>query len=347
MKKLILLFAVAVAFVSCQKLNGPNIPKDRLKSLLLQDTLQLYVGETRNVPLTISPSNYHLDSIKYKSSDTTVVTISTFGVLSAKKVGASTITISNLTNTISINTQITVVPAPIDSLKLGLIAYYPFNNNTADSSGLKNNGTGYNLTSAANRFGTPNSAYHFDGATSYISVPDNISMRLYNTDFTINTWVKLDEYNASYGCVILGKRIPGIADAGYTFSIDGYASSGSGPIGIAHFGPGGGSVNNAFGTQVVSLNQWHLVSCVYNYTKQTLAIYIDGALDNITPNIAAPNATVGANIYIGRDDPTSTDNGYFLKGTLDDITLYNRTLSAMEIQKLYNLTNSLQIRFVN
>jgi hypothetical protein len=231
------------------------------------------------------------------------------------------------------------VPAPIDSLKLGLIAFYPFNNSAADSSGKGNNGTVHYVTPVADRFGNPNAAYSFDGVRSYISVEDNLYMRLYNTDFTINTWVDLVDYNTSYGCVILGKRIPGIADEGYTFSINGYSTSDISSVpGLIHFGPGGGSVNNATGTKVVSLNQWHMVSCIYDYAHQKLSIYIDGVLDNVSTDIAPPNPTVGARVYIGRDDPTSTDNGYFINGDVDDIRMYNRQLSEMEIQKLYKLT---------
>lgn len=341
MKKLILLaLIVSTAFVACNKLNSPTPHRDRLAKLLLQDTLQLYVGETRNVPLTISPSDYNQDSLKYLSSDTSVITISKIGLLTAKKVGLSTITISNLTNTISINTHITVVPAPIDSLKLGLIAFYPFNNSTADSSGLGNDGTGYNLQAVTDRFGNQNAAYHFDGQTSYVSIKDNVYMRLYATDFTQSAWVKLDDYNASYGSVILGKRLPGVVDAGYTFSIGGYTSSTALPAaGITHFGPGGGSANNAISISAIPVNQWHMLTCVYSYQNKTLSIYIDGALDSTTSNISSPNASVGAKIYIGRDDPTLQDNGYFIYGALDDIRVYSRALSAKEIQKLYALPN--------
>jgi len=339
MKKLLFLaLIISTAFIACNKLNSPAPHRDRLIKLLLKDTLQLYVGETRNVPLTISPSDYDLDSIKYLSSDTTVITISKIGVLTAKKVGLSTITISNLTSTISINTHITVVPAPIDSLRLGLIAYYPFNNSTADSSGLGNDGIAYNLQPVTDRFDNQNAAYHFDGQSSYVSVKDNVYMRLYATDFTQSAWVKLDDYNESYGSVILGKRIPGVADAGYTFSIGGYTSSTAlSAAGITHFGPGGGSTNNALSIHAIPVNQWHMLTCVYSYQNGTLSIYIDGVLDSTTANIAAPNASVGAKIYIGRDDPTLDDNGYFIYGALDDIRVYNRALTAKEIQKLYTL----------
>ena len=106
MKKLILLsILVILVAVSCKKLDGPTHNHyDRLKSILLgKDTLSMYVGETRQVPITINPSDYHLDSLRWKSSDTAVLAFSNTGVLTAKKVGISTITVSNFTNTISIS----------------------------------------------------------------------------------------------------------------------------------------------------------------------------------------------------------------------------------------------------
>jgi len=338
MKRLLLIaLIITAAFSACKKLDDSG-RHDRLQKLLLKDTLQLYVGEVKNIPITISPSNYHLDSLSYSSSDTSVVAISDSGVMKAKKVGAVSVIISNLTKSISVTTHITVVPAPIDSLKLGLVGYYQFNNNAADSSGKGNNGTAYFTTSVADRFGNANSAYYFDGSTSYVSVPDNLYMRLYQTDFTESVWVKLDDYNASYGSAIVSKRIPGIADAGYTFSVGGYTSSDQTSMGLTHFGPGGGSANNGLGKTIVTLNQWHLLSVVYSYANKTLTIYVDGVLDDVTPNIAPPNATIGAKAYIGRDDPNDTDNGYFIKGALDDLRVYNRALSPSEILKLYNLS---------
>ncbi|WP_428328563.1 LamG domain-containing protein [Mucilaginibacter sp.] len=342
MKKyhLLLIALVAVAYCSCKKTES-IVPHDRLQKLLLKDTLQLYVGEVKNVPITISPSNYHLDSLKYISSDPSVITISDSGVMKALKIGTSQISITNISKSITVSTNVTVVPAPIDSLKLALIAYYPFTKSSAsDSSGLGNNGTVYGAKSVPDRFGNANAAFQFDGMSSYISVKDNLYLRLYETDFTQNAWVKLSDYNPSYGSVILGKRIPGIADAGYTFSIGGYINTpGMLTEGTLHFGPGGGSINNAFGTKIVTLNQWHMVTNIYSYTNQTLTIYVDGILDNITTNIAAPNASIGANVYIGRDDPNNTDNGYFIQGLLDDIRIYNRAISASEVKKLYNLTH--------
>lgn len=226
------------------------------------------------------------------------------------------------------------VQEQIDSLKVGLIAYYPFNNSGVDESGNGNHGMVYNVSSVPDRNGKPNYAYHFDGVTSYISVLDNPALRLANTNITLSTWVKLDAYNPSYGCNILTKHITG-SNNGWAWGITG--TGGTAPKGIVTYGPGGNSLL-AQGTTVIALNQWHMVTSVYNLATQQLSIYVDGTLNNVSTNILSPNPAITTSLYIGRDDPTVPTNGYFFQGALDDLRIYNRALTAIEVKKLFVLT---------
>ena len=56
----------------------------------------------------------------------------------------------------------------------GLVAYYPFNGNANDESGNNHNGTVYGPTLTSDRFGNPNSAYHYHGNLNndYIDLGD-------------------------------------------------------------------------------------------------------------------------------------------------------------------------------
>jgi hypothetical protein len=58
----------------------------------------------------------------------------------------------------------------------GLVAQYYFNGNANDTSGNGHNGTVYGATPTTDRFGNPNSAFHFDGIDDYVGVP-------YHSDF--------------------------------------------------------------------------------------------------------------------------------------------------------------------
>jgi hypothetical protein len=105
-------------------------------------------------------------------------------------------------------------------------------------------------------------------------------------------------------------------------------------LGIVTYGTGGGSAA-ARGTQVISLNQWHLVTNVYDLSKHQLSIYVDGTLDTITNNMPAPNMNTDADLYIGRDNPGVSGEGYFVRGAMDEVRIYHRALSAYEIHKLF------------
>ncbi len=219
---------------------------------------------------------------------------------------------------------VTVTPTPtVDSLKVGLIAYYAFNGSVIDSSGRGNTGTPNNLTLTTDRNGKANSAYHFDGTTSCDSVKDNADLRLNNTNFTLSAWVYLDSYNSS-GNNILTKHIVG-NNNGWAWGII--------ATGVT-FGPGGTSPT-ARGTKVVGLSQWHMVTVTYSVTTLKVSIYVDGVLDNVTSGIPSPPYTITAALYIGRDNPGVSANGYFVRGSLDEIRIYNRALSLNDIQKLY------------
>lgn len=325
MKKYVLpLLFLMAALSSCVKDRGTT-PSDTLKSILLgKDTLSMYQGDIVQLNYALSPSNYDPSKLVWTSSDTSVISIQG-STITAKKQGKTKITVENTVNTVSVSCLVTV----IDSLRKGLIAYYPFNGTVGDSSGNGNNGTAFNITTVANRFGTANSACYFNGNNSYITVQDNQKLRLNNTDFTLNAWVYIENYGYSYGSSIFSKRIAGYNN-GWSWDIAGY---GSGIPGLMSYGPGGGSVN-AISNSGVSTQNWHMLTTVYTYNDLQLSFYIDGVLNTRVSNILVPNPDINVLMYIGKDNPEANSEGYFFKGSLDDLRIYGRALKANAIKKL-------------
>ncbi len=327
MKKILYLLLAVTAFASCGKINGPSAKRDRLTSLLLSgDTLQMLIGTTRQIPLTVTPSDYHIDSLKWNSTDTTIISISNTGLLTAKKKGLSTISVTNLTGTVSVSAKVSVT----DSLNYGLIAYYPFNNTPNDLSGHNYNGVAHNVTGIADRFGNANGAYYFAGdSSSYVSVVDHQALRLNNEDFSINVWVNLAEYSQSIGSHIVSKRT-GDVNSGYTFSVDGYGYGN--PLGVQGFGEGGGA-NNAVSTSGIDLNKWHMLTITFSPKDNTVTFYKDGVVNGSTKFTTSP-ANTDATMYFGKDTPLQPTS-YFWKGAMSDARFYGRKLRTGEITKLY------------
>lgn len=225
----------------------------------------------------------------------------------------------------------------VDSLKVSLIAHYAFNNGGKDSSSLMNDVTQFNnVTPTADRFGNANSAFAFNGLSSYMVVPDKPALRFYNTDFTLNAWIKLNEYNTSFGSSVLSKHIVG-NNNGWAWGISGFQAITK--AGYVTFGPGGTSTTER-GQKLVELGQWHMITSTYNYAIKEFKIYIDGELDVIVNNrLPVPNPAIDSEMFIGRDNPSASANGYFFNGALDDIRIYERLLTPSQVKRLYNHKN--------
>ena len=78
---------------------------------------------------------------------------------------------------------------PTSTLHNDLVAYYPFNSNANDASGHGNNGVVHSATLATDRFGEVNSAYSFDGATSYVEIVNGSPFSFVN-NFSLSLWIK-------------------------------------------------------------------------------------------------------------------------------------------------------------
>ncbi len=209
----------------------------------------------------------------------------------------------------------------------GLIASYPFNGNAADESGNGHDGTVSGATLTTDRFGHADSAYLFDGVNDCIEVPDSTTLRLSGTDFTVSTWVYETARNTSYSDAMIAKRGSG---NGWFSGIVGSAA-GSTLSGKLGYQVSGGV--DRYSSASIPLNAWTHTVMTYDLASQTMRFYINGILDSETTGIPSPNAATTANLVIGRD---SASTSYAFHGALDDVRIYSRGLSELEIIDLYN-----------
>ncbi len=216
----------------------------------------------------------------------------------------------------------------------GLVAYYPFDGNANDISGNGHHGTIHgNVTLTTGRKNDSNGAYQFPGqAMNYISVPN--SSDLNNDSFTINAWVYTDknDYNKNY-IVDKGRDI----NVGtYRLGVDGVGAC------TKYNGTNGASVK-----KIPEVNQWHMITGTVSGNKAKF--YIDGKLvsestlsDNFKCNTSDP-LTIGMHYYNGC--PSGWAYAYY--GKIDDLSIFNRALSAEEIAELYDFNGDYQISTQN
>jgi hypothetical protein len=203
----------------------------------------------------------------------------------------------------------------------GLITWWPGAGNANDLIGA-NNGTPQNgATFAPGEVGT---AFSFDGMNDYVLVPDSRSLDV-SSGLTIEAWVKTSG-TADYSRIVDKYYDPAMGGNNTGYGV-GFHTGGTMRCDI---GNGSGSYAVAFNSTVVTDGRWHHVAAVFTPLQATL--YVDGiagtvvALAGFAPNTTQP-------LYLG-EDPATSDR--FYTGLLDEVSLYNRALSAAEIQTIYN-----------
>ncbi|HPQ35875.1 MAG TPA: Ig-like domain-containing protein, partial [Tenuifilaceae bacterium] len=199
---------------------------------------------------------------------------------------------------------------------LSLVAYYPFNGNANDESGSGYNGTPYNTTLVNDRFDSENSAYYFDGASSSITIGNQLGLINGSSPFTLSAWIYPEDF-VTQQHTILGER-----DGGDNYQFAVHNSS----IYFSYWDMG---VESAFEGKQLSIGAWQLLTVTYdgNY----LNLYVDGELDQ-SHEVVINIDNNPSNLYIGTYDGS---NMYFL-GNIDEVRIYSYALSESEVVDLYH-----------
>lgn len=199
-----------------------------------------------------------------------------------------------------------------------LVAYWPFSGNANDASGNGNNCVVYGAQLTTNRFGSPNSAFSFDG-NSYLE-RTAFSGAAAGNPITISAWVFKTSTNPSVHETIL-------ATEEFRFQTRQQGQLDCGVVGSSWF--------EASPVLPMQLNTWHHVVVVLNGT--TIQLYQDGALILQAINSAAPVQI--RNCRIGCDGLSGIGGTDYFNGTIDDVRVYSRALSASEVQQLYSMAD--------
>lgn len=198
------------------------------------------------------------------------------------------------------------------NLSDGAVAYYPFNGNANDESGNENDGTVYGATLTEDRETQPDRAYHFNGYSDYIAVPDNEKLHV-TGQITMAAWIYIDSYTSNWWPIIC----KGYAEDAYRFNV--YLGK------LAIQGAGGGTNH---GNIDVPQNQWVHVAATWN--GNSLIFYVNGIPDPVSFGFAWN--TNNDNLFIGMDPPGLYE---YSQGKIDEVRIYNRALSEAEIQELH------------
>lgn len=204
-----------------------------------------------------------------------------------------------------------------DPLANGLAGSFKFEKNLKDDTRRLSDGQAFPVIRGVpiythDRKGKPNAALKFDGKY-YVSI-ENVPVQ---QNISLSVWVKRTDAHVGTPPIIrhnstgIALMQDGDAFWGRVFS---YLTSETSSIHTNNFNDG-----------------WHHI--VITYSANEMVMYVDGQLQQASTGVFTITEVV-TNYLLGYG---YDQNGKYWKGIIDDLRFYTRTLSATEVQVLYNL----------
>ncbi len=237
---------------------------------------------------------------------------------------------TNTPTATSTNTQTatpTNTPTPAPTCVSNMISWWPGQGNALDivsnNDGTLQNGVGF----AAGEVGQ---AFSFDGADDAIFIGNPASLNV--TSITIEAWIKTNNFPD-------GTIENVVAKWGFDASVDSYLLgllNSGGVISVIGGIGDGASGDPGITGGTVSTNTWTHIAMTYDAANGSNRLYLNGSEVAARVREGGIYSTV-TNVYIGRED---SPIGRFFNGLIDEPTIFNRALTATEIQAIYNTGSS-------
>jgi hypothetical protein len=229
---------------------------------------------------------------------------------------------------LSASAAVNLATPNLNALSSGLVGYWPLDGNTtnwntdttADVSGNGNTGTLVNMSTTSSPVaGKIGQALEFNGSNQYVTIPSLSGLGTTNTA-TFSAWVYSNANQNSYEAISFGRYggYAGLQTSGYATNMLTFAWTGASSEYFANTG------------LVIPNKKWTFVGVVITPTNATL--YMNGST-YVQTQTNSPQAFTAWTI--GRDPEGESTRLW--NGAIDDVRIYNRALSAQEVQQLYQM----------
>lgn len=194
----------------------------------------------------------------------------------------------------------------------GIVSWWPGGNSTTD---IVDGNTGTLINGATYGPGIVGQGFEFDGSGDGVLVGNPLNLQM--QDFTIEAWVR----RASPTVVSIGSTSAEF----FCYGIAGYAFGflDDGRLFLSRVG-----IDQTQTAVAVTDTNFHHLAVTKSGT--TVVFYIDGIAYPVPPYITTYTFSTPAAIGARGDDLSSS-----IFGTIDDLAIFNRPLSAAEIQQIY------------
>jgi hypothetical protein len=199
----------------------------------------------------------------------------------------------------------------------GLVGWWRFDEGTGnlakDNSGYGNDGTVYGATWVVGKYGQ---ALSFDGTNDYVLVKHNAMLNAQG-NFTIEAWIKTSL--SSVGTIV--SKYAGGVGWHLAVTLEGKVLS-------WFYASASDYTTNMVSTKTVNDGAWHYIVIARTYGDK-YRVYIDGDLDKSYNDNTVGEVSNTENVYLG----TRPGLLQYFNGVIDEVRIYNRALSAAEIQE--------------
>lgn len=210
----------------------------------------------------------------------------------------------------------------------GLIAYFPFEKNADDQKG-HNDGKIHGASLSTER--CDDYCYYFDGEDDYIDCGNHQILNGNYSGLTMSAWIKPGYIaNNEFGTIIGKWGFDPIRDHFGLWINENYKI-------VMAVGDPRKMENGLFSRTMLGADVWVHVVGVWNRNRE-MHLYIDGTLDN--SGIQTGNGiNTGSDVTLKIGRQKVRRNRAF-KGYIDEVRIYNRSLSESEVKALYDFDKS-------
>ena len=189
--------------------------------------------------------------------------------------------------------------------------------------GVGDNGTGLDCT-ASGKFGT---GCNLDGTDDYVSTSNGNSVKGLS-QVTIAAWLNL---SGSGERIIYTEPI----NSGQSIRFRLEITSGN-KLNLTGRAPDSGSaVSWSTGNSTLSTGTLYHVVAVYDAVSDSVSLYLNGNLDINSANTLDPFDNTNP-FSVPKIGTNAAADASFFNGTIDEVRIYNRALSPVEVSRLYN-----------
>ena len=176
----------------------------------------------------------------------------------------------------------------------------------------------WNSTGGINTSG----AFMFNGLYNYIRINNTHSDKIINqSNSTLSVWFKMNRTSSQ------------VFAAWYNFGNIRYAEARTSTGGTEIGCQWNATIQNSTSSARYYNNEWHMIACIRE--GQNVKLYLDGVLNGTTAFVGdVPLPPYDLFIGAGGYDPSATYS--FFNGSIDEVLIFNRSLSTDEVKALYN-----------